>query len=59
MDNETLLRIIQILINKIGIDNFDIFDKIEIYQLTNGEFFDCEEVLEMLEKYGSLIRPLN
>ena len=49
MDDKTLLRIIQILIDKIGIDNFDVFDKIELYGLTNGELFDCEEVLSMLE----------
>lgn len=49
MDNKTLLRIIQILINNIGIDKFDVFEKIELYQLTNGELFDCEEVRQMLE----------
>ncbi len=49
MDDKTLLRIIQILINNIGIDKFDTFDKTELYELTNGELFDCEEVLQMLE----------
>ena len=54
MDNETLLKIIQILIDNIGVDNFDIFDKIELYKLTNGELFNCEEVLQMLEIQGKL-----
>lgn len=49
MDDKTIIKVFQILINNIGINNFDIFDKIEIYKLTNGELFDCEEVLQMLE----------
>ena len=49
MDDKTLLKIIEKLIYIIGIDNFDIFDKIELYELTNGELFNGEEVLEMLE----------
>ncbi len=49
MDDKTILRIFQIIINNIGIDKFDIFDKMELYELTKGELFDCEEVLQMLE----------
>ncbi len=49
MDDKTIIKIFQILINNIGIDKFDVFDKIELYQLTNGELFDCEEVLQMLD----------
>jgi len=49
MDDKTLLQIFQIIINNIGIDKFDIFEKIELYKLSNGELFNCEEVLQMLE----------
>lgn len=49
MDEKTFLKIIQILINNIGADKFDVFEKIELYKLTNGELFDCEEVLQMLD----------
>lgn len=49
MDDKTILQIFQILIDNIGADKFDVFEKIELYKLTNGELFNCEEVLEMLE----------
>jgi len=49
MDDKTIIRIFQIIIDNIGPDKFDVFEKIEIYKLTNGELFDCEEVLQMLD----------
>lgn len=54
MDKETLLKILQIVIDTIGEDKFDIFDKTELYELTNGELFYCDEVLSMLEIQGKL-----
>ena len=49
MDDKTLLQIFQIIINNIDIDKLNIFEKIELYKLSNGELFNCEEVLQMLE----------
>ena len=49
MDDKTILQIFQILIDNIGADKFDVFEKIKLYELSNGELFNCEEVLQMLE----------
>ena len=49
MDDKTILQMFQIIIDNIGADKFDVFEKIELYKLSNGELFNCEEVLTMLE----------
>ena len=54
MDDKTLLRIIQILVDKIGANEFDIFEKMELNELTNGELFNCDEVKLMLGIQGQL-----
>lgn len=48
MDDKKLLRIIQILVDKIGANEFDIFEKMELNELTNEELFNCDEVNLML-----------
>ena len=47
-ENKKLKNLIK-TVTEFGANNFDIFTKIELYNLTNGELFNCEEVLHMIE----------